>query len=849
MRCAKRMFFGCTHVTLRASEVPVWLDVGMEVVPEEVDTCVMNRMEALTYDDHERHEVLQRCRHNCTLPQQEYDAARRVRLRQRKGLLSQKEQDFFNARFDVIYVATDLETAVNVKSWFSGDVVYRYFGKFDYLMDIRDLAKSYSREQLRNIICLPIFDSLYELDLLSFFDRCATVHGYVPEEKAAKSWQGIRTGQSAVVVMNNVREGNLQCEMLRRMFNLARDAPITVLGKNPHERVPMDVMANINVTGMLERSDFWERMSGSRMLIHPFAERHHNHYTNLEAIAAGIPVLFRSDNPLFIEQPAELRAEHSATWYGAYASEAELFSAVTILFDQPEQLTTLAQRQRVLLDVFSQTNVEREARAASTLFPNRFRKAIHLRKSWLSHHSNAVLHAKIPCIEAFTDQARFYNCDQIIPLHAFSVEDDWNLLVEGMDGEPVLRFSHGARQFIIGSDNDVLKPGRYRLDISGRIPSGSSLMTSIEMFQEEALVATRQICISSVEGPALCSIDLNSDQPWRLSLWFNPVGGHSDIATLKLVKLDGEVHAPAVSTDRDAGALIIKGLPVPVAALADGRWRSQLRQSGDICAVVIDRHREALHLVIGNDGLLAPGTYQLRLEGLADDGAALETEIEIFQNEIITARLKAFIVPERQKLSLIAELQSDKPWALALHLSAVGPNPVMATKIFLTPLSDESSASAISSDNLASNAYFSGTAVPIHCLLPNEEIAMLPWGELQIEGLPIREATLLQIRLPEIQKTVGSESYTLICQLAALGQATTTLILEVWNNQDVSAKVELTVLASGDSEVELSFSLPEGGGTFIPILFLQTSTEGQVLLTHAALQRGKVMLAPTAPLR
>ena len=836
---ARRLFFACTHVALRASEVPIWLNVGFEVVPEEVDTGVLNRIEALSYDDATRHSVLQHCHEISTLSPEQYRIASRARLRQRKGLVNRYERDLFNACFDVIYVATDLETAVNVKRWFRGEVAYRYFGRFENLKDIRDLAQAYSQRELRDIICLPIFNSLYELDIPKIFRRSSVIHGLVLPHALKEDWSSPHPDQSAIVVMNDVKEGTEQCEILRGMLSLAHQIPIKILGKNRLDQVPADIRANMRVTGILERKEFLAQIAGCRMLIHPYAERYHNHYTNLEAVAKGVPVLFRTENPLFFEQPDFVTEIHPASWYGAHGTAEELFAAAVALFDQTEMLVTLAQRQKILLDIFSEQNVFDEINIASSVFRKRARKLLDRGKSFLSTDHAVFLHARVPCAEPIRIQDGLGRIDKTVPLYSLALEDDWNSLSNNADGDLVIRISGGKRQYVIGYE-ERLPPGIYRFQMRGHIPTDVALKLTLEIFHDEDIIAAKSVAFIGGGSLDLPAAELSSDRPWLLSIWLETFsGGYVDISTLHLSCTSNAIDGSYISIDHSWLSLINRPIPATLVAALNNDTDSQYLPLNRDSPLPISSsiHEKPTQLIIGRDPLLDPGEYRLELSGLSVGQTTLSTNVEIIENTDIAAALNTFSFSKDRTSLLTVDFCIDRPSALALYLRAHGRGSIALTSLRLTSESRGMAPASIYSMNGVSQALIAGVKLPAQALFP-AAVQVISVADYHVEGLPLSTTRMAQAKLPSFYQIAEEQSYELECYFSGVGHSIISLTLEIWTEHDIIKSVSSVMPFETESaNVIFNFTLRIGKISLTPVLFLRTSPDSEIVLTHVRLQR------------
>lgn len=819
-RPARRMYFACTHVTLRATEVPVWLDMGMEVIPEEVDTGTLNVFEALQYDDPDRHPILRQCTAASTLPAHSYHAVRRCRLRQRQGQLSTEEQQFFNSQIDVIYIPTDLALAVAIKRWFAGEVIFRYFGTFENLRNLRDMVAEHEPEALADIVCLPIFNSLYELGIHQAFSRSATVHGFIGKANLPTRWQGIRTRQSAVVVMNHVVPGTAQAEMLRRMLPLAAQIPISVLGKNLLDQLPTDIAANLNVRGFLDRAEFLNEFAGCRMLIHPHAERHHNHYSNLEAVAMGIPVLFRTDNPLYLEQPEKLRLKKPAEWFGAFASEAELFSAAARLFDNPQSLCRLAKRQRRLLDPYSRRAVVLEAKQAAILLKDPTQPRMPVGQTdWI--------HSRLPCGQSLHLQQEFAATGGSIPFHAVAIEADWQLLSEDAGGALVISMpaNSAARRFLFGNGLS-LRPGHYQMALAGGLLHSGIAQITLEVFTAAGCSAVHRFRVSAHDLPELSAAELWCPDNWLLCISVELLYGDGlDLSSLTLLRLGDHLGAPSITSTADAAQRLLGGDRIPLAMLAGapGDHRIAWQDRAATATIIQTLQDPPVQVLLGDQQAFAPGRYALEIEAEAKHHTTLLAAFELFQDAGIAASCACFAGPGNDgKIVIQADINATQSWTVLINLRTGNHGEIFLGLVRLTALGNARSAPSLVSEQTGTAAFLAGCNVPIE--------AMLSFVTERVDAAPA------QLILPDLGRRWTGFPLRLSASFNADTAVQVQIQAELWGQRGIAQRTERSAtLCPGRNVIYLDFDAIDPDAAIKPVLFIRSDNATLPMLTHLRL--------------
>jgi len=705
------MFFACTHITLRETELPFWLEQGVEVVPEEVDTGVLTYTEALGYDDPNRHPVLDKCRGASTLNADAYTAARRVRLRQRGGMLDPDEQALFNASFGAVYVATDLATAAEVRRWFKGEVLFRYFGSFDYLRDIKDMARGLDPVLLRGITCLPIFDSLHELGLADLFGKVATVHGHMRPGSVGRTWDRHQAGNYAVTVMNGLAPGTLQEKLAQGMFGLAEKIPLQLLGKNAPDQAGKDIAEKLNVAGYLNRHEFLERFVRARLLVHPFAERYHNHYTNLEAVAAGIPVVFRTDNPLWNEQPAVWRNRVDAEHFGATDSDARRDRLAGQLFGDPDALARLAWRQRRLLSPFSARQIRREIAVVVGM--------LHWRRDGAAAGVNA---ADLPLTNVSGAQPLLWQAEAVqqhvpIPACALAREEDWRSIALDDAGRLVIRLAPNApmRAFPLGNAAPI-GPGRYRLTLGVRGESGALMRVRFELYQGRSCVAADERATDAAGTVSLvCEFAARGDSV--LVMWLANAGvGSVDLLSLVLTPLGSAAQAPYLHWHDRISQRAAEGDRLGPAAFARGELIDQLVSGSDSWGPLVLPHRtKPWPIVLGGIEPLPAGHYRFELFGHVSAQSPFVATLEYLNGTEVLARDVALLeadlgvllraelaLSEKASLLLFLDSPSDAELSVTgMQFTRLGQAPTLTVKINADPLADLLRTGSVAASRLA----------------------------------------------------------------------------------------------------------------------------------------------------
>lgn len=355
------MFWACTHVMLKLTEIPLFQNLGIEIIPTEVTPNVMNYLEGIKYDDPNL-EINKLWRQACTIPENVLIVLMRSRLWERDGLISDAEKELFNQYIDVMYVPTRLDLAVRISKWFKGSIVYRYFGDLlEGKKYLRNIPKN-DLNAIRNMVYLPIFNSLNSEPVAKFFDIKISLHNYLDGSIVPRKWNGFKKGAHAVIILGSVHQFPPFQKILRALIPLAKKIPIKLLGKNVYSLLPKDIREAFHVKTDLDRDEFFDEFFSSQFLIYPHTRKNHSHNVPIEAIYGGMPILFRTKTPTFIENEHDLKVKFFPSQIGAAHTLMGFIKLALKTYNNEEQLNQLIQVQSRLTTPYSLENVTQEAK-------------------------------------------------------------------------------------------------------------------------------------------------------------------------------------------------------------------------------------------------------------------------------------------------------------------------------------------------------------------------------------------------------------------------------------------------------------------------------------------------------
>jgi hypothetical protein len=353
---------------LRETEFPLFIRHGIEIIPTEVTPSVMTARQGAAYDDPTL-AINKLWREHLTLPDSILHVLTRSRLWERDGKVSVEEASIFNKYVDAIYVPARLSLAIQIARWFNGIILFRYFGDQDVDDETafgRRLSDAPS-SILDRIIFVPVFRLLREKQWARAFKYTCPLHVYLDTSPTPAKWTGFVAGAPAAIVLSSVYQHEPFQALLRSLFPLAKAIPIKLLGKNAVSKLPHDIVTNFKVMGELDHQDFFREFLSSQFLIYPNSQRYHSHNVPLEAIYAGMPVVFRTETPTYLESDHPFAVHLRPSSIGASRSNASLMKFAQHLFDNENAAQHLIPEQSRLIAPFLIESVDKEMKALASL--------------------------------------------------------------------------------------------------------------------------------------------------------------------------------------------------------------------------------------------------------------------------------------------------------------------------------------------------------------------------------------------------------------------------------------------------------------------------------------------------
>ncbi|AEI41883.1 glycosyltransferase [Paenibacillus mucilaginosus] len=359
---APRIFWLCSHETLRYEEIPLFVEAGAEVIPCLGDPALL-RFDS--HYDNESHLLYPQWRKHCTIPTPVLEELRRIDIIGKRGKLNHAEAELFNRWIDVMYIASFPDIVNNVMEWFQGYPLFRVFGHGDFtnysrVMDFYKMDKN-KFHQHNKYIWSPILASLDLPEDPRIVKNKLYLNAFVSPERLGSQWIG-RKSQPYISTTISYMDGKHPAREIYDQFTRHfKDIPSLVLGKNTKSAFTGSAD---NIAGYTDTSTFHSKIACSRMFIYlGFHSNFHLHFTPIEAISMGVPVLFLERSGLAQEARDFGVSNATLRQIGMYRDIEELSQAVKEAFHHFDFLENLTLNQSIILgQVFSRTRALAAAR-------------------------------------------------------------------------------------------------------------------------------------------------------------------------------------------------------------------------------------------------------------------------------------------------------------------------------------------------------------------------------------------------------------------------------------------------------------------------------------------------------
>jgi hypothetical protein len=357
------------HETLRAEEVPLLQQAGFGVIPARM-VDLHKEYHGAHYDDEQHATYPRGWRESVGLPRDVIELIQKINLISSDnfrtiGTLSSPEIKLLNEFVDCIVLPAHVPTALNlIASGYNGVVLLRYFGHYvpgwTRTKETKEWQYDYSPlADYPNYWWMPGLTALTEIEdpIIARDGNLNLMFAPRSLERSENCWKGESSKPHLLTVISSA-DLHLKhyYENFKEYFS---ELPHSILGKNDRTK-----LGDPSVVGKIaSNEEYLEHFLNARAYVEVGFVPQHCHYTPLEALQLGVPVLFERRSGFFRECAEVLGDEHLFQIGGCHSFD-ELRSLAQRCLDDVNFAIELANQQKVLLQrVFNRERAEVQARA------------------------------------------------------------------------------------------------------------------------------------------------------------------------------------------------------------------------------------------------------------------------------------------------------------------------------------------------------------------------------------------------------------------------------------------------------------------------------------------------------
>lgn len=353
-----RIYWLCPHTTLRYEEIPLLIEAGAEVIPNFGYDIFL---EYYPNYNNENDKLYPHFRKSCALPTNIVEKIRQIELWQKKGKVTWKEAEFINRWIDVIFVATHSNILENIRKWYQGYIVFRVFGCNDGVTTYTELMNENNIdindiEKIDKYVWCPIINSLEDREDSKIIKNKFYLNAFVSQKRLGYRWNARDSKPFITTLISNLDSYYNEYPSFRDLFQRFSKEfskiPYVVLGRNSKDAVK-DICDK--VLGYVDDDKFYSKIAQSRIFVYfGLGSNYHVHFTPIEAISMGVPVIFLKKSGLAQEARDHGVSNEELVKIGMCNDIKEMNELVVKIMEDFDELERMSQKQfEVFGDIFS----------------------------------------------------------------------------------------------------------------------------------------------------------------------------------------------------------------------------------------------------------------------------------------------------------------------------------------------------------------------------------------------------------------------------------------------------------------------------------------------------------------
>jgi hypothetical protein len=208
-------------------------------------------------------------------------------------------REIVNREFDLVFVMPEGAQIPNAIAGFNGPIVLRAFGLFEDRSYFLSLSEMHGNELLYDLFARgnrfqfgQAYENLFEVEPLFLREHTMNLPIGLPDSFWLKedSWTG--RGGFVMAACPDISLSVYNGEQFREIKSCAGLHPLVVVGRQ------IVAVEDPAVTGFIADDELWRKYQEAAVFYYPSTEPRHVHYSPLEAMVVGLPVVLRSGSLL-----------------------------------------------------------------------------------------------------------------------------------------------------------------------------------------------------------------------------------------------------------------------------------------------------------------------------------------------------------------------------------------------------------------------------------------------------------------------------------------------------------------------------------------------------------------------
>ncbi|NGY80953.1 glycosyltransferase [Bacillus megaterium] len=289
--------------------------------------------------------------------------------------MTPEEAKIINQWIDIIFVSNYPDILQNISNWYQGYIVFRVFGHGDYTTYTEQMNRlNINIDNIVNTnkyVWSPILNSLEIPEDKKIVKNKFYLNAFVSEERLEFKWKEKDSKPIISTSISYLDSNSATREIFEKFAEEFSEIPFIVLGKNSKDAIQG---ISDKILGHMDDKNFYSTIANSRIFVYfGLGSNFHLHFTPLEAIKIGVPVIFMDKSGLAQEARDYGISNETLKELGMCHNTKEMKALVLKIKDDFNALQALSNEQA---KVFSKIFSREAALLKSKLFFNKIKPYI-----------------------------------------------------------------------------------------------------------------------------------------------------------------------------------------------------------------------------------------------------------------------------------------------------------------------------------------------------------------------------------------------------------------------------------------------------------------------------------------